>query len=134
MEIKEVITSKTVYIAKHGGKFYSKESCSEYELRLVSLYSRIMCCLQENNKNPNEVLFVVIDGKTTNFNSFCEKAKNSWTNDANWCIHINETLKIVGDKWWLDVRDYDSHNYLEYNELPLIGNYPQCTNVEEIIL
>ena len=86
----------------------------------INLLEETMAGLKSNNKNPEDVRYVILDDRRTSFENFCNVAKTIDYDNGYGCAYISRDLCIVGDTWWLSRTEYDGAEWFRYNEKPLM--------------
>ena len=71
--------------------------------------------LDQHGKNQNDILWVGDSEGYTTWEDFVEKA-NVLYNDGYGGVEVHFDLKIAGDGWWLERREYDGSEWWAYRE------------------
>lgn len=84
---------------------------------MVNLLQETWRVLANYGKSFKDVKWIECDGKEIPIELFYMKADTEYNNDYG-CIEVIETLKVVGDGWWLERAEYDGSEWWEFKAIP----------------
>lgn len=87
----------------------------------TNLYHETNEALSNNNKSWADVSFISIIDKDSFFievEDFIEYSKNVNYYRGYGSVEISDTLKIVGDGWWLERWEYDGSEGWSFKQMP----------------
>lgn len=97
----------------------------------MTLKDETLKCLKQFKRDPSGVRFVLFGDHHCTFDEFL-KASDFEYDSGYGTVGIIESLKIVGDDWWLERAEYDGSEWWEFKTVPTISNsahkVPKRTN------
>ena len=85
---------------------------------IVNLYEETMIVLKEKGKSLNDIKFIKGDDFDITVDNFIEVAKKTDYDDGYGAAEVAVDLKIVGEDWFLQRREYDGSEWWEYITIP----------------
>ena len=83
----------------------------------MNLLKETMEFLKENGKEESDVLYCCGDTIEFTWDNFKELADVEYDNDYGGA-EVAENLKIVGENFWLERREYDGSEWWDFKEFP----------------
>jgi hypothetical protein len=84
----------------------------------TNLLEETMEALKRHGKTSDDVRWVGIDGGQMAWPFFVELAKDCEYYSSYGRQEINDSLKIVGDDWWMERGEYDGSEWWEFRAKP----------------
>lgn len=88
---------------------------------MTNLKNETLNALKENNKTPEDVLWIGDETCRLPLNSFWDMADREY-DDSYGCPEVNMDLLVVGSDWWLERHEYDGSEWWEFKTLPKMPN------------
>ena len=87
------------------------------KVNMINLKNETLDFLEKIGKTLDDVLFVSIDGKRTSINKFLAAADREYDNGYG-VAEVNDSIKVVGNGWWLERFEYDGSEWWKLKQFP----------------
>lgn len=96
----------------------------------INLYEETMKVLKENGKSLNDIKFIRGDDFDITVDNFIEVAKKTDYNAGFGAAEVATDLKIVGEDWFLQRREYVGSEWWEFTTIPTRTN--KIVNIKKL--
>lgn len=88
---------------------------------MANLYDETINMLKINGKSLEDIKSVQCDDFAITLENFIEVAKNTDYDGGYGAQEVAIDLKIIGEDWWMERREYDGAEWWEFRKAPEIN-------------